>query len=84
MKNYKLMLLAFSSFFAVACGEKSYTVDEFMKDETLLNTYKQKCNNGELKPDSLNCLNRAEASKKLFAEELKKAKEDYKKRNSLN
>lgn len=58
----KILLLCFSLFFITAC-EKTYTVDEFMKDDNLRKSFVAKCNNGELHREDLNCLNAKKADR---------------------
>ncbi|MDD0824891.1 EexN family lipoprotein [Mannheimia sp. AT1] len=64
----KIILLCFSFIFLSACNEKTHTVDEFMKDENLRNSFLAKCDNGELHNQDLNCLNsrKAEQNKTML------------------
>lgn len=44
-------------FLLTACGEKTYTVNDFNNDQTLRNKYVLDCRNGKLDIESLNCRN---------------------------
>ncbi|MDP8042535.1 EexN family lipoprotein [Pasteurella atlantica] len=57
----KVIFILISIFLLNACGEKIYTVDDFSKDDKLLKTYHQKCKNGELNWENLNCKNMQKA-----------------------
>lgn len=59
----KSYLFLFSLFFISACNEKTYTVDEFMKDDNLRKSFVAKCENGELHREDLNCLNSRKADR---------------------
>lgn len=56
----KIVLLCFS-LFCVACNEKTYTVEDFTKDDSLRKSFLAKCNNGELHNQDLNCQNARKA-----------------------
>lgn len=56
MKN-KLTLGLFIATVLAACGDKTYTVDEFVKDPAVRDQFLTKCHNGELHPDNINCIN---------------------------
>lgn len=64
----RVYLLFFSLFFISACNEKTYTIDEFMKDDDLRKSFVVKCDNGELHREDLNCLNskKAEQNKTML------------------
>ena len=54
-----------------ACKEeKSYTVDEFLKDDHLRAEWIKKCENGEVRPELLNCINVAKAKDKKISHNL--------------
>ncbi|WP_392563302.1 EexN family lipoprotein [Orbus wheelerorum] len=57
MKKLMIISLIAASLLLAACGEKSYTVEEFVANKTLLDEYRNKCKNGEISGDSLNCQN---------------------------
>ena len=59
MKKYLLALFAIISL--SACSEKTYTVKEFMQDEALRDQFIAKCENGELRPEDMNCINSRQA-----------------------
>ena len=63
----KIALLIISSLALVACNEKEYTVDEFMKNDQLRAEWIKKCENGEVRPELLNCINVAKAKDKLIS-----------------
>lgn len=43
------------------CEDKTFTVNDFKKDDTLRAEFLQKCKNGEIRPESMNCINSKEA-----------------------
>ena len=62
-------IFIFSVFLVSAC-EKNYTVEDFLKDNSLRNEYVKKCNNGELLKDNQNCINALKADfKKNFIDD---------------
>lgn len=62
----KIVLCVLASLFLSACNEKeeSYTVDDFMKNDSLRAEWVKKCENGELRPEELNCINALKAKNK--------------------
>lgn len=65
----KITFILLSVFLLSACNEKTYTVDEFMKDDNLRKSFVAKCSNGELHRENLNCLNsrKAERNKTMLS-----------------
>lgn len=61
MKKSILLIIAGFALTATACDEKTYTVKEFEADKTLQKTFLDKCKNGEIHPDNLNCINARKA-----------------------
>ncbi|OOF66774.1 EexN family lipoprotein [Rodentibacter sp. Ppn85] len=61
----KLALLLISGIALVACNEKEYTVDDFMKNDQLRTEWLKKCENGEVRPELLNCINSKKAIDKM-------------------
>lgn len=59
----KIIFIFLSIFLLSACNEKTYTVDEFMKDDNLRKSFVAKCDNGELHREDLNCLNSKKADR---------------------
>ncbi len=53
----KLAVLIISGIEIAGCSEKTYTVKEFEDDATLRTKFVEKCKNGELHPEDLNCIN---------------------------
>lgn len=59
----KAVLLFFGILFISACNDKTYTVEDFMKDDDLRKSFLSKCDNGELHNQELNCLNSRKAER---------------------
>lgn len=57
MKKLLVLGSILCGFVLSACDEKIYTVDEFANNKELREEYRQKCKNGELSGDHLNCQN---------------------------
>jgi ABC-type phosphate/phosphonate transport system substrate-binding protein len=53
----KLLFVALSVFLLSACAEKEYSIGDFKDDEKLRLSFLAKCNQGEIDPKSVNCLN---------------------------
>ncbi|MBN6078476.1 EexN family lipoprotein [Aggregatibacter actinomycetemcomitans] len=53
-KAFPLLLV---SLFLFGCEDKVYSRDELTRDISLRNKLLQKCDNGELHPEDLNCIN---------------------------
>ncbi|OOF75309.1 EexN family lipoprotein [Rodentibacter caecimuris] len=62
MKN---LFFIFSMFLMSACNEKTYTVDNFIKDDKLFNEFYIKCENGVLHEQHINCINVKKAHIKI-------------------
>ncbi|WP_039761283.1 EexN family lipoprotein [Bartonella queenslandensis] len=60
----------------IAGCEKTYSVEEFKKNEKLISEFQWKCAASD---NSKNCQNVRQAAKELEAEQRKKANENYKK-----
>lgn len=61
----KMVFILFGVLSLSACKEeKSYTVDEFLKDDYLRAEWVKKCENGEVRPELLNCINSMKAQSK--------------------
>lgn len=61
----KLLFIVVSLISLSACKEeRSYTVDEFLKDDHLRAEWVKKCENGEVRPELLNCINSLKAKQK--------------------
>lgn len=56
MKKLTVMMIV-SAFLLSACGDKTYSVEELKKDESLFKEVSQKCTAGIYKKDSQNCEN---------------------------
>ncbi|TPH00593.1 EexN family lipoprotein [Haemophilus haemolyticus] len=69
MKKTSILLC---SIFLVACSEQTITVEQFKSDQVLLNKYLEKCKNGELHKEDINCINANQANKLLVLEEERK------------
>ena len=54
-------LLLFCVLCLTACNDKQYTVKDFFHDDNIRATYINKCENGEIRPEELNCLNSKKA-----------------------
>ena len=52
--------------FISACGDKTYTVEDFIKNEKLFNDFYQKCENGEFHNQDINCINVKKANIKKY------------------
>ena len=58
----KLLLVLAGAVLLTACGDKQYTVDEFVKNKELRTEIIKKCKNGELdREKDLNCKNASRA-----------------------
>lgn len=66
MKN--LISLCFLVLSLSACSEQTITVDQFKSDQALLSQYLDKCKNGELHKEDINCINAKKANKLLVLE----------------
>lgn len=69
MKKTSILLC---SIFLFACSEQTITVEQFKSDQVLLNKYLEKCKNGELHKEDINCINANQANKLLVLEEERK------------
>ena len=63
----KLAFIVISCCALISCSENEYTVDEFMKNEQLWKEWLKKCDNGEVRPELLNCINAYKAKDKLIS-----------------
>lgn len=59
----KIIILMAAVFTLSACGEKNYSVDDFLKDKDLMHKIIAKCKSGELNAESTNCSNAIRASR---------------------
>lgn len=64
----KLIILCVLSISLLACSEQTITVEQFKSDQVLLNKYLEKCKNGELHKEDINCINANQANKLLVLE----------------
>lgn len=62
MKRLALLIISVT---LIACSEKDYTVDEFLKNDELRSEWLKKCDNGEVRPELLNCINAKKAADKI-------------------
>jgi len=58
----KIIILMAAVFTLSACGEKNYSVDDFLKDKDLMHKIIAKCRSGELDANSSNCSHAFRAS----------------------
>lgn len=61
MNKLVTLTVLLGAFTLSGCNEKTYTVSDFENNKELLNEYRQKCQNGEIDGDSLNCENVSKA-----------------------
>ncbi|WP_241575757.1 EexN family lipoprotein [Rosenbergiella nectarea] len=59
MKKYIFLIAAI---FTLTACDKTYTVSDFQSDRALMKQFLQKCRNGELDGESLNCRNADKAA----------------------
>lgn len=57
MNKLVTLTILFGAFILSGCNEKTYTVSDFKNNKELLDEYRQKCKNGEIDGNSLNCEN---------------------------
>lgn len=67
MKKISLLI---GVLFLIGCGEKTHTVDEYLKNETLYNEFMAKCKNGELHEQHINCVNVIKARSQKIKQEM--------------
>lgn len=58
----KLILILTAALTLSACGEKNYSVEDFVKDKDLMKSTIAKCRSGELNANSTNCSHAFRAS----------------------
>lgn len=58
----KIIILLLATFTLSACEDKTYSVDDFLKDKNLMNETIKKCRSGELNANSTNCSHAFRAS----------------------
>lgn len=59
----KMIVLLAATLTLSACGDKTYSVQDFLKDKNLMNEMIKKCRSGELHAESTNCTNAIRASR---------------------
>ena len=64
----KLISLCVLSISLLACSEQTITVEQFKSDQVLLNRYLEKCKNGELHKEDINCINANKAKNSIILE----------------
>ena len=64
----KLISLCVLSISLLACSEQTITVEQFKSDQVLLNKYLEKCKNGELYKEDINCINANKAKNSIILE----------------
>lgn len=64
----KLISLCVLSISLLACSEQTITVEQFKSDQVLLNKYLEKCKNGELHKEDINCINANKAKNSIILE----------------